>query len=349
MRWFNRFIQMPSFDTDDGGMAADGGADAGEDAGNAGEDAGEDATDGEGADGGDADDTEGHEGSQGHDDDDENALFGDDDAEDENRPIEERFKALKKANNKLRKRFGKAWPVVQTLKKLGITDVNDVVVGSRNWNALLERVGGDRNKLNRLLDSLDGEHLGGDRDTRSTTKSRGQDRDDDGDFDDKQFDTLWDTTTDAGKHFVQQARRVHEQSKTLKALQARIDQLEGGFRNDKESQVKQSWLTVINRDAKRIKDPDTREIYEDRMKSAFFVAKARNQHIDPEQLSTTTLKKLKIVTPTSTRIANAAGQQRMAHTNATRPRSMAGGGQAAPAKNKRETVDEVNRRIRRIG
>lgn len=349
MRWFNRFIQMPLFDPDDaggsGGVADDGAnADTTDDGGDVDAGDGDDtATDGDGADGEHADDADGHEGSHGNDDDDDADL---DAADDESRPLEERFKALKKSNNKLRKRFSKAWPVAKKLKELGITDVNDIVVGSRNWNALLERVGGDRNKLNRLLDSLEGEDLGG-RDSGKAGRARGQRDADESDFDEKALEPLWDTTTATGKHFVQQARLVHEQAKTIKALTARVDSLEGGIRTEKVETVKQSWLNVINRDAKKIKDPDIREIYEDRMKSAFFIGQAQNKRLDPETLSTATLKKLKIA-PTTTRIATAAGQSRMAATNAGRPRHMAGGGPGTPAKAKRETVDDVNRRIRQL-
>lgn len=354
MRWFNRFIQMPLLAPADagadGGMADGADPDAG-DGGDAGDEAGDadgEATEGEGADGDQADDAAGQGGSQTDDDDEElNALLGEDDDQTDERPLDERFKRLKASHNKLRKRFGKAWPLVQTLRKQGITDVNDVVVGSRNWNALLERVGGDRNKLNRLLDSLDGETLDGGKKPASTTRGNAAREDDDEEFDEKAFDKLWDTTTESGKFFVKLARRNHEQGKALKAAQARLDQLEGGIRQDKDTQVKSSWLGVMNAASKTIKDKDTREIYEDMMKSAFFVARTKGQNIDPMALSRTVLKKLK-VEPTTARIADNAAKQRMAQNNQGRPKHQAGGGPANPAKAKRETVDEVNRRIRRL-
>lgn len=353
MRWFNRFIHMPLFaqaDTGgDGGVADGADPDAG-DEGDAGDDAGDtdgEATEGDGADGEHADDADGQGGSHPDDDDEAlNAIVGDDEDPDDARPLEERHKALRKSHNKLRKRFGKAWPLVQTLKKQGITDVNDVVVGSRNWNALLERVGGDRNKLNRLLDSLDGENLGDGKKPAATTRGNAA-ADDDDEFDEKAFDKLWNTTTESGKFFVKLARKNHEQGKALKAAQTRLDQLEGGIRTDKDTAVKSSWLGVMNAASKTIKDTDTREIYEDLMKSAFFVARTKGQNIDPTALSRTVLKKLK-VEPTTARIADNAAKQRMAQNNQGRPKHQAGGGQPNPAKAKKETVDEVNRRIRRL-
>lgn len=351
MRWFNRFIQMPLFHPEQGGVADGADPDAGDDGGDAGDDAGGDAdgeaTEGDGADGDHADDAAGQGGSQTDDDDEElNALLGEDDDQADERPLDERFKRLKASHNKLRKRFGKAWPLVQTLRKQGVTDVNDVVVGSRNWNALLERVGGDRNKLNRLLDSLDGEQLDGGKAAGKPRGSAGR-ADDDEEFDEKAFDKLWDTSTESGKFFVKLARRNHDQGKALKAAQTRLDQLEGGIRTDKDTQVRSSWLGVMNAAATKIKDKDTREVYEDLMKSAFTIARAKGQNIDPAALSRTMLKKLK-VEPTTARIADNAAKQRMAQNNQGRPKHQAGGGPANPAKAKRETVDEVNRRIRRL-
>lgn len=351
MRWFSRFIHMPLSDPDDGGMAdgadsdaGDSGSDDGTDAADA--DAGE-ATDGDGADGDHADDADGRRGSQTDDDDEElNALLGDDEDQDDARPLEERHKALRKSHNKLRKRFGKAWPLVQTLRKQNITDVNDVVVGSRNWNALLERVGGDRNKLNRLLDSLDGKDLDTGGGKQPTGKGTAAGETDD-EFDEKQFDKLWDTSTETGKFFVKLARTNHDQGKTIKALKDRLDRVDSGIQQDKDTQVRSSWLGVMNAAAAKIKDPDTKSVYEDLMKSAFHIARSQNRQLDPADLSRKVLKRLK-VEPTTQRIADAAAKQRMAQTNNGRPKHIAGGGQPNPAKGKKETVEEVNRRIRRL-
>lgn len=351
MRWFNRFIQMPSFDENDGGMAGGADPDAGGDGDDAGSDADGDAdageaTDGDGDAGDDADDATGRGGSQTDDDDEElNALLGDTDEDDDARPLEERHKALRKSHNKLRKRFGKAWPLVQTLRKQGITDVNDVVIGSRNWNALLERVGGDRGKLNRLLDSLDGKDLDAGSDKRPAAKAHTGGDDDE--FDEKQFDKMWDTTTEAGKFFVKLARQNHDQGKALKAALARLDAVDNGIKQDKDTQVRSSWLGVMNAAAAKIKDADTKSVYEDLMKSAFWLARSQGKSLDPAELSRKVLKRLK-VEPTTQRIANAAAQQRMAQTNQGRPKHVAGGGPANPAKAKKETVEEVNRRIRKL-
>lgn len=349
MHLFKRFIVTPYFHPEDGAMA--GGAD---DQGDTGADAVDasnvEATDGDGDAGDDAGDADGHDGSQ-HEDDEERLLFGEDsDDQDDARPIEDRHKRLSAAHNKLKRRFGKAWPTVKALKDAGITNIPDVVARARNFDALLERVGGDTARLTRLIEGLNNQADDGARDTRTAARGAKDTTDEVEQLTDAQYAELWDTTTPAGKHFVAQDRLVRSLRSELKTTQSRLDKLEGGISQDKQASVRQAWLNPMTAAAAKIKDPDVRDVFTDLVKSAFNAARAAGKNVDPNTVISHYLKKLKVA-PGEARIAAAAGQQRMAQANSTRPQHKpnGGAGHIQPARGKKESVADVNRRIRSVG
>jgi len=349
MRRFNPFAGTPApemMQVIDGAGAAGGGADAQAtgDAGEAG-DGGDDATGGESDAGGDAGDAEGHEGSRTEDDEDE-LLFGrDEDDQDDARPIEERHKALSQSHNKLKRRFGKAWPLVKALKKAGITDPDDVIQKVRSFDALLARSGGDVEKLLRLVQGS-----GGDDDDREPrrgadrmTKAEAKDLADEFNLTDEEFAKLWETNTAPGKFFMSLSRSHSTIAKSLKTALARIDQLEGGLRQKDEAGLRKEWVSTINVGAKKIQNPGIQRAYRNLMAAAYKEAGAK---LDPVKVSGEILKDLG-VNPTTSRIVQAAQQQRMATTNGQRPKHQAGGGGATqPARGTREHLADVHRRIR---
>lgn len=356
MRNFNPFAvrPQPRLQAPADGAAGGGADDAGEDAGDTGKAGEDDATSGEGADGDHADDDEGHTGSQTDEDDDDALVFGRDDEDDEDaRPLEERHKRLSTAHNKLKRRFGKNLPLIKALRQAGITDANDVVQKVRSFDALLERAGGDANKLLRLITQ---QGSGEDSDARGTgrtdrmTKAEARELADEFDLSDEDFAKLWETNNDAGKFFMKLSRSHSSTSKQLKEALARLDQLEGGIKQKDTQAVADKWLGVIKAGATKIKDEDTRDVYSDLMKAAYRQQAAEGRRFDPDAVSAKILKKLK-VNPTTARIVQSAQQQRMATNNGHRPKHQAGGhsSTAAPAKAKKESLVDVHRRLRSIG
>ena len=348
MRNFNPFAVRPQavlHAPADG--AASGGADAaGADAGETGE-AGDDAVDGDG-DAGDAGDSEGHSDPQ-TDEDDESLLFGsDEDDQDDARSIEERHKRLSQAHNKLKRRFGKNLGLVKALKKEGITDPDEVLQKVRSFDALLERAGGDVNKLVRLLAAGGDEpagKTGGDRMTKAEAKELA----DEFDLSDEEFAKLWETNNDAGKFFMKLSRSHSGTARQLKEALARLDRLEGGIKQKDSQAVADKWLGVIKAGASKIQDKDLADVYSDLMKAAYREQAAAGRVFNPDEVSTRILKKLK-VNPTTSRIVQGAQQQRMANNNTLRPKHQAGGGgNASPARGKKESLHDVHKRLRAVG
>lgn len=354
MRNFNPFLgmpqqvlQAPADGAGTGGANADSGAESA-DASNGTDD---DSDDGE-RDAGDAGDAEGHDGrSQDDDEDDEDLLYGkDEDEDDDGRTIEERHKALSRAHNKLKRRLGKRLPTIQALKAAGIKDaseLSDLFSKSRSFDALLERAGGDPNRLLKLVLREQGEDDDSSRRTpgEKMTKAEAKEIADEFNLSDEAFDKLWDTSTESGKFFKKLAQSHGATHKQLKDALARLDRLEGGIRQKDESTLRSNWVSVIDAGAKKISSEGLRRAYSNLMKAGFQADKSLN----PAKLSQQVMNDLGI-NPTTQKIVQGAQQQRMAQTNQRRPQHQPGGANttAAPARGKRETVADVSRRIRRM-
>lgn len=358
MRNFNPFAVMPRlplYEAVDG--AAGGGADAdgGAESTEAGE-AGESATDGDDDAGADAGDVEGRQGRETTGEDDDDALlFGtdDDDAQDD-RPLDQQHKALKTAHNKLKRRFAKNLPIVKALREAGVKDVQDFIRKSRSFDALLERAGGDVNRLIKLIQrdvEGDDDDQGGrrdrtdkDRDGQPRGKAKPNDDDSFLDTSDEDLGKMWDTSTESGKFFVRLTRMLRDTRRELKEARGRVDQLEGGIRQKDETSLKKEWVDVIEAGAKKITNEGHRKAYRNLMAAGY---REGGRKFDPRALSTSIMKDLGIA-PTTQRIVHGAQQQRMATTNQQRPNQQMSGrnASAAPARGKRETVADVTRRIR---
>jgi len=225
--------------------------------------------------------------------------------------------------------------------------VQEFIQKSRSFDALLERAGGDAAKLLRLIDRLDNGE--GDGDTRSAApagKTAAVDPDD-FEFSDEDLSKLWDTESESGKFFVKMAKKLRDTTRELKNTRGKLEQFEGGQRNKEVAAVQKQWLDAIDAGAKKITDPDVRDVYSDLMKAAYKEARGR---LNPAELSVKILKKLK-VNPTQARMVAGAQQQRMAQTNQQRPRHQAGGtgSTATPARGKRESLADVHKRLRSAG
>lgn len=335
MKLFQQFTNTPVlFAAADAGSGGGGAEDDPVDTGDTVE-----ATEGEGDAGDDAGDADG-QGAQ-DEDDDESLIFGKDDdpATDTSRTADERLAALAKAHNKLKRRFGKSWPILKTLKAEGITEreLSSLFVKARNFDALADSVGGDLGKLTRALAQDD--------DPKPKGKGKAAaDEDDEDDFDEGKLP--WKIENAADKYFARMARDLHESRKTSKALASRIASLEGGLQQDRTLQVQTRWTSARDAAAQHIKNPKQRVMFNDLVNAGFQHAMQNpRKGIQPEHVISHYLKLLE-VNPVQAKIAQGAAAQRIAQANATRPKYQAGGSPAGARATKDKTLSDVHRRIR---
>ncbi|MGE3278023.1 MAG: hypothetical protein AB7O67_23170 [Vicinamibacterales bacterium] len=341
MHLFRRFIATPALGPEDGAMS--GGADPIDtDTGGSGEPGDVEAFDGDGGDGDDADDHEGQGTSP--EDEDEELLFGGGDDQDEGRPAEERLKALSASHKKLKRRFGKFWPLAKTLKAAGVSDrdVPALIQKAQNFDALARRAGGDPQAVERLMALVRGEAVDDSTGGKSTSR-RG------GDQDAVEFDesTLpFDPNANANnRFFADEIKRGRTVEARLQTALKRIEALEGGIRSEKQTRVQQEWSSAMNAAAKHIPDPGLRTLFTDAVKATFQLGGAR---LKPQQVIDHYLKQAGI-TPGRQKVAAAAARQRLANGNQQLPRNQAGVGAPSPARSGKERLADVHKRLRTAG
>lgn len=286
---------------------------------------------------------EGRSADDGDDDDDALLADGEDDDADD-RPIEDRYKAVRAALRKSKRRLIKSLAFTRVAKDHGLTpkQLVDVIGKARNFDALAESVGGDLDRLTRALARATDEDDDGKgrAPAKRTTAS-----DEDEEFDETKLP--WSRDDANGKYLAKMARQLFESGKTLKQAIARVAALEGGIVQDRTSRTQQVWVQARDAAARKIADPDTRDVFNNLVAAGYERAMRNPQdRTTPQQVIDWCLKKLK-VNPTTARIASGAAQQRIAESNAQRPRGQVGGTPAgAKPRPKEKTVAEVSKRLR---
>jgi hypothetical protein len=274
--------------------------------------------------------------------DDLDALLGDDEDDDQagqTRTAEDRIKALNAKNRKLRKRLLKS---KGTLERLGGVDLDDLITRARQYDAL--QANAARNpRLRALLSGGDDE----DADDRAPARRPGaRNHDDDPPFDEAKlpFDP---NENEANRYFAGLARDNHELKRTVRQLTARFEQFARQDSARSEATQREQWGSVVTAAAKQISHDGQRKIFRDAVVGAFNNPKIRERYT-PQQIVSYYLKELG-VQPQQAARANAAARQRVAEKNRTLPRHPAQGGSPAPARNPKETLADVHRRIRHVG
>lgn len=306
--------------------AADGGADAGDLDGGTddGADLGTNADDANAA---DADDLE--------------SLLVEDEDEDQpgqTRTAEDRIKALNAKNRKLRRRLAKH---SGTLQRLNGVDLDDLVTRARSYDALQQSAASNP-RLRALLNGGDAD----DADDRAPGRRSPARRDDDPDFDEKTlpFDP---NANEANRYFANLARQNHDMQRTLKQLTRRLDGVQQQDTQRSEASQRREWGTVVKEAGAQITHAGQRKLFQDAVVGAFNNPNVRAKYT-PQQIVSYYLKELG-VQPRQAARANAAAAQRVAVKNQSLPRHPAQGGSPASARNPRERLADVHRRIRQVG
>lgn len=149
------------------------------------------------------------------------------------------------------------------------------------------------------------------------------------------------------------ARLQHEfkqfrESFDPRQLTERVDQIDRGVKQTQQSTLQREWTGALQEASAHIKDPDQKAIFGDLMRAAY---RERGGQQPAKFFVDFYLKKLK-VNPAQAARANAAvaqGKQRTAERVAGLPRQTGQNSTPAPARQKRELLNDVHKRLRTIG
>lgn len=268
-----------------------------------------------------------------------------DDDDDDQRPIEERFQALRKKSRKQKRQLAKLLPLKQRLNGV---DLDDLVLSKRQYEQLSAQIR-DNPRL-RSFFSGDAEPEQGRRTPVAETEKEEQ-------FDIKSlpFDP---DENDTNKYFAGVARDLFETRKLLKQLQGRLDTGDQRETQRTAAQERATWRSTIEAAAKFIQDDGVRDLFKDNLAHAYMSADVRKKYtvqqlvshylrrlkVDPAQAQQATRAAAKAGTTAPVRTA--ATQQRIAEHNKTLPRTSAVTGNPAPARNQRPTLASIRKQIR---
>jgi len=287
--------------------------------------------------------------SNGDDDAIEDLLIDDEEDDDQaQRSPEERIKKLATKNRKLRRRLAKAAPALDRIKGLDLDALISRAKTAEQLEAQLQR----NPRLRALINGEDEPEPASRRTARTPDPE-------DADFDPSElpFD---ENENDVNRYFGKLARKNHELSRELRKVKADLTDIRSTDTKRVEQTEQQEWISAISAAAKQIEDETTRILFKDAMVAAF---KSRRDHgRTPQQIIQHYLKG-KVSPQTEKRAAAAAAggakpgataraatQQRIAQqTTSQTTRTFAANGSPAPAKKTRETIADVNRRIRNLG
>lgn len=290
----------------------------------------------------------------------------DDDDDDSDRydglPPEERIKKLLDSRKKLRRKLAKRTPVytqVQDLARRGVT-LEDLVHSTRQYRDLAEKIR-QSPKLRALIDG------GDDADerrpaTRGTDRAAGEDAD--FTFDDSPEALGFDPKANLiNKNIAAGLRRSalleHRFNKLLARLdpdklEQRVGGLEKGIQQSRVSAVEREWSEVVRAAEVHITDPNPkrqkglRTMFRDNMRAAMERFGGRRP---PNDIVTHYFNELGIKPAATARAAVAAA--RTTHQAAQRvtqlQRQPGQSGQPAPARQKRELLSDVHKRLRNAG
>lgn len=287
----------------------------------------------------------------------EDLLTDDDDpTEDETgrtRTPEDRLKAVAKKNRKLRKQLAKLLPLG---KRLQGVDLDDLMTRARNYDSLDRTI--------RANPKLRARIYGGDADEEPTTRRLAPVADPGFDESTLPFDA---NETPTNRYFADLAKANHELNLTVKQLAGRLDTVDGRDTQRTERDEKSRWDAAENAAMARIKLKSVRTTFHDSLIGAFTSRAAHGR--SPQFVIDHYLKQYEedgLLTPQEAAKAGAAAaaaagtppaaaapsraaaQQRIAEGNRGLPRTVAPPGSPAPARTGRESLADVNKRIRRL-
>jgi hypothetical protein len=350
---------VASLDADRFALDADGGADLDGGAGDDSQSSNEDASidhDSEAADAGDDESTREAAGDEGgdHEDDDE-----DDDERYAHLPADQRVKKLSAALKRNRRRLAERTANhmrVKDLEARGIT-LDDLLVGFQNYRQF-ERTLQSNPRLRALLNGGDGDA------EERTARGRGDRRTaaaDDFQFDDSPEALGFDPkASQANKTLAasmrETARLRHELDRLTSRLDPdklvqRVDGIERGLTQSQRASIERSWDLAIEAALPHIKEKGVRTLFRDSMISARDRVGGKR---DPQEIVNHYLKELGVNPQQAAKASTAAAAaSRIRHGAAERvtqlQRQPGRQGTTAPARQGKETLAQVHRRVRTAG
>jgi hypothetical protein len=264
--------------------------------------------------------------------------------EDDRDPIlaHPRVKALRKENRKLLRRFQKLQPLAARVKD---RNLDEVFYQAESFQRLARAAESNP----RLAALLSGQPDVADGPPRPTSSPQSFS------IDDLDPDKVPFNTDDAvGRFLLDQFRRYGE---TIQTLQQRIDEafgkassVESVLTNQAERAARTNWKTKVEAAADELPS-GVRRMFMDAVHGAYQEARSRRLNLTPEKVIAHYLndfKTDKTISAAQATRATAAAAQRMADANKHLPRQVAGGVPSS-VRPRGETVQDVNRRMRRFG
>lgn len=264
-------------------------------------------------------------------------LEPDDDAGDPQGPVgPERFKALKAAHNKLKRRYGKAAPTIKQLREAGVRDVSSLLTKAQQYDALSAYM--EKNpKVRATL--LGGQDEPAEAPDRTPAKPTG--------FDRKSLPFQVSDDDPLTGFLANMAEQLHELTAENQRLRQTVTTDQTSRQQQAVEREKAQWKTALEA-AKKDLPPELHRAFTDSIVTAF---EHRHRHRLPvEKVIDHYLgdwRRTKSGAAKKEQIGAAAAKERAATTNGKQwPAHMAGGGVPAPANRAKETLRDVNRRLR---
>jgi hypothetical protein len=256
---------------------------------------------------------------------------------DETLPSKERWNRVTGALKKAKRQLAKLRPLKHRLDGVNL---DEALHKARNYdivNAAMQR----NPKLRELLL--------GESPEREPARRRPASEPDDEEFDESKlpFDPA---ENEVNKWIAKLGRESAEGRKLARQLQAEIDRMKTAERTRSEAQVRTQWKTAIDAAAAKIRQEGIRTIFKDQPAAAYLDVTRNHKPFTAQQIIDHYLRLFEkdgLLPKGEQKLASAAAQQRIAENNKTLPRNVAGGGSPAPARNTRETMDDVRRRLQR--
>jgi hypothetical protein len=282
---------------------------------------------------------------------DDDILF-EEDAPSSTRTAEEQIAALRKSNNRLRRRFAKAKPIVDRVRDLNL---DELTARARQYDALEEAA--RRNpRLRALLynDSDDPADTPAERPASSSSKlpplpaeftaeSLG-------------FDPAESTANRVLATAIQHVAALSQQVATLQRLQPTVQSLERDVRARTATEEAGAWRAALTSLEEKLKAAAPgNELVVTLARDAFVGAyQTRGSHRrSPQQVVDHYLGQLAKagqISKKTQQVVSAGVQSRIAEHNRSLPKSPAGGGSPAPAAgNTRPTLKDIHRKLRTMG
>lgn len=257
---------------------------------------------------------------------------GDDDSDDDDYsdvPFNEhpRFKALTRKLSKQGRQLAKLRPVADRVKDVNVDELSLKARTADQLNAVLARNPKLRQQMLEALSSPD----------------RGDEPESEPEFDSSKLP--FDVSDESGKFFAKFYKEFLELRKENGRLSSHLKQMgEDSARNANAGEAR-NWKSAVTAAEAHVPE-HFREMFHDAVYGAFKEARERGVKVDPQKVIDHYLKKTGVNKGVQAKASDAAAQ-RIAEKNKNLPHQPANAGAPAGAKgDRKETVADVNRRLR---